>query len=204
MSIKTFGITELISQIQQEGISKIKEERENIISSANEYANKIINNAEVKVKELYNTCEIECKQKKEDLNCELKMATRDFLLIFSKKIKTFIIRPAIKKQISNAINDIKFLKNCLKTIFKNILQDQNKNILIILNSSIKNDIIEFFSNDIFKDTLHKNNIDFTFTNDCEGFQIVKKNDNLIWDFTIDTLTQEIAKIVEPSLLKYFI
>jgi vacuolar-type H+-ATPase subunit E/Vma4 len=204
MSVKTYGIAELISQIHEEGISKIETEREKIISLARNDAKKIVTEAEKNIKNLYEKCNSECDQKRSDLDCELKMAARDFLLTFSKNIKSFIIRPIIKKQLNDVMNDTKFLKVCLKAIFQNILTKEYKNILVLLNTKTKNDMIEFFGNDIFKDTTNKNKVNFAFTNEFSGFQIIRKDDKLIWDFTIETLTQEIGKIVEPNLLKYFL
>jgi hypothetical protein len=52
--------------------------------------------------------------------------------------------------------------------------------------------------------LSSNKISFGFTDKFQGFQIIKKDDKLIWDFTLTSLTQEIGKLVEPHLLRYFI
>jgi len=204
MSNKNHGIAELISQIQEEGILKVNRERDTIINNANESAQSLISDAKQKVQDMYETCDMECKQKKEDLNCELKMATRDFLLMFSKQIKTFIILPSIKSNVDKVMTDTNFLKMCLKDIFTKFLEMDNKNILLCLNSKTKNDMIEFFSTDIFTKMFKKNNISFSFTDEFEGFQIIKQDDKIIWDFTVEALAQEISKLVEPNLIEYFI
>ena len=147
---------------------------------------------------------MECKQKKENIESELKFATRDFLLVFSKKIKTFIIRPVIKKQIRNVLNNENFLKNVFKDLFKELLIKDHKNILIILNNSIKDEMIEFFSSSVFKTITNYKKINFSFTDTFEGFQIIKEDEKLIWDFTLESLTHEIGKLIEPHLIKYFI
>jgi hypothetical protein len=132
------------------------------------------------------------------------MATRDFLLVFSKSIKNFIIKPVIKKNIKKCIEDSDFLKRALLGIFKDIMADDNNNILVLLNDNKKQEMIEFFNKDVFKSIKNHDKISFDFTNEFNGFQIIKKDDKLIWDFTLDSLTQEIGKLVEPHLLKYFI
>lgn len=132
------------------------------------------------------------------------MVTRDFLLVFSKKIKNSIIIPTTKKYIRNIIKDDDFFKSCLQNILNNFLDEKNKNIFILMNNDNKNEIIEFFTHKIFKKILENNKINFGFTDEFEGFKIIKKDDKLIWDFTVETLTQEVSKIIEPHLIKYFI
>jgi hypothetical protein len=102
------------------------------------------------------------------------------------------------------MTDTKFLKLCLKDIFHNFFKTPDKNILLLMNNKTKNEMIEFFSNDIFINILKKNVVNFAFTDEFTGFKIIRKNDKLIWDFTVKTQTQEIGKLIEPHLIKYFI
>jgi vacuolar-type H+-ATPase subunit E/Vma4 len=204
MSVQTSGIMELISKLRKEGILEIENERNKIIKIAQDNAEKIIKTAEKTSTDILDKCDQECLRKKKNLDSELKIVIRDFLLIFSKNIKTQLIHPIIEKKLSDVINDTNFLKDTLKNILVNILEKDTSNLLILLNVDKKNDLIEFFSHAMFKDMLSSNKISFGFTDKFQGFQIIKKDDKLIWDFTLTSLTQEIGKLVEPHLLRYFI
>jgi vacuolar-type H+-ATPase subunit E/Vma4 len=204
MSVQTSGIMELISTLKKEGILEIEKERDKIINAAKKDAENIKAAGEDLASKIKEKCNLECTQKRKDLDSELKMATRDFLLVFSKSIKNFIIKPVIKKNIKKCIEDSDFLKNALLGIFKDIMADDNNNILVLLNDNKKQEMIEFFNKDVFKSIKNHDKISFDFTSEFNGFQIIKKDDKLIWDFTLDSLTQEIGKLVEPHLLKYFI
>ena len=203
MLSKISGLNELISKLQEEGINKVNQERDMIINNASKDAEKILSAAQNEASKIREKCDRDCLQKREDLDCELKMATRDFMLSFANNIKQFVIRPVIKSEIQNVIGDSKFLKSCLGKIFQDILGNEDKSILIILNKSMKNEMIEFFSGKIFKKA-NESKINLAFTDEFQGFQIIKKDEHLLWDFTLETLSQEVGKIVEPSLLKYFI
>jgi vacuolar-type H+-ATPase subunit E/Vma4 len=204
MSVQTSGIMELISTLKKEGILEIEKERDKIINVAKEDAENIKAAGEELASKIREECNAECTQKRKDLDIELKMATRDFLLVFSKSIKNFIIKPIVKKNIKKCIEDSDFLKNALLELFKDIMAGDNNNILVLLNDSKKQEMIEFFNRDVFKSIKNHDKISFDFTNEFSGFQIIKKDEKLIWDFTLDSLTQEIGKLVEPHLLKYFI
>jgi vacuolar-type H+-ATPase subunit E/Vma4 len=204
MSVQTSGIMELISTLKKEGILEIEKERDKIINVAKEDAENIKAAGEELASNIREECNAECTQKRKDLDIELKMATRDFLLVFSKSIKNFIIKPIVKKNIKKCIEDSDFLKNALLELFKDIMAGDNNNILVLLNDSKKQEMIEFFNRDVFKSIKNHDKISFDFTNEFSGFQIIKKDEKLIWDFTLDSLTQEIGKLVEPHLLKYFI
>lgn len=38
----------------------------------------------------------------------------------------------------------------------------------------------------------------------EGFSLRKNGSNYFWDFTVNTITEEISNLVEPGLRKYFV
>jgi len=203
MLSKISGLNELILKLQEEGINKVNEERDKIIQDANQNAEKIISDAKEESSRIREKCRRDCSQKKEDLDCELRMATRDFLLNFANNIKKFVIRPVVKSEINKVVTDTKFLKNCLGNIFQDVLANEDKSILVILNKDMKNEMIEFFSGKIFKEAKNSK-INLAFTDEFQGFQIIQKDEHLLWDFTLETLSQEVGKIVEPNLLKYFI
>lgn len=204
MSTETFGITELISKIQKEGILDIEQKRVQIINKAKAEADNIINISKKEAAMMQIQCEEHCNHQKQHLDDELKIATRDFLLKFSKTIKISLFQPMIKNHLKDAINNNQFFKNILVSILEKILDKNSKNILIVLNEDKKHEMIEFFSNDLFKNLTDKNNVNISFSDHLEGFQIVNQDEKLIWDFTLDSLTQEIGKLVEPELIKYFI
>jgi vacuolar-type H+-ATPase subunit E/Vma4 len=204
MSSKVLGLNELILKLQDEGIAKANEESQKIIDNANKTANQIITDAEEKAAAQKDAFEKTRMRQRQELDDEMTMAARDFMLNFSNNIQSFVIRPHVKKDIEEIILDTKFLKNCLKGIFQEVLIKEESDILVILNEKTKNEMIEFFGGKMFKSMSAKGKINFAFTNKFTGFQIIKRDEKLIWDFTLDTLAQEIGKLVEPNLLKYFI
>ncbi len=204
MSEKISGITELISQLQEEGISQGELRKKEIISDANKEKEIIISKAKKEAEEIKNNSIKEYNAKKTEMDKELKISARDFVLDFSNKIKSFIIRPQVRKEIDSVLLDTKFMKSILKTIIQDILSKQNDSISVIVSSSIKKDISDFFHKKIINEIKEKNNIKLDFEDNLKGFKINKKDENLFWDFTVDTISAEISRFIEPHLIKYFI
>jgi len=204
MSEKVSGITELISQLQEEGISQGELRKKEIISKANVEGARIILEAKKEAEEIKNNFIKEYNEKKEEMNKELQIAARDFLLDFSNKIKSFIIRPQVEKEINGVLLDTKFLKNTLKSIIQDVLVKENDSISIIINSDLKKDVSDFFYKKIINEIKGKNNIQLEFEDNIKGFKINKNDENLFWDFTVNTISSEISKFIEPHLIKYFI
>jgi len=204
MSEKISGITELISQLQEEGISQGELRKKEIINDANKEKERIILQAKKEADEIKNNSIKEYNSKKDEMDKELQLSARDFLLDFSNKIKSFIIRPQVKNEIDAILLDTKFMKSILKTIIQDILSKQNESISVIVSSDIKKDISDFFHKKIINEIKEKSNIKLEFEDNMKGFKINKKNENLFWDFTVDTISAEISKFIEPHLIKYFI
>lgn len=204
MSEKVSGITELISQLQEEGISQGELRKKEIIYNANAEGKKIISEAKKEAEKIKNNFIKEYKEKKIEMDKELQIAARDFLLDFSNKIKSFIIRPQVNKQIDTILLDSKFIKNILKTIIQDILAKQNDSISVIINNDMKKDISDFFYKKIINEIKGKSNIKLEFEDNLKGFKINKNDENLFWDFTSDTISNEISRFIEPHLIKYFI
>ena len=135
MSSKVLGLNELILKLQDEGIAKANEESQKIIDNANKTANQIITDAEKKAAAQQDAFEKTRMRQKQELDDEMTMAARDFMLNFSNNIQSFIIRPHVKKDIEDVILDTKFLKNCLKGIFQEVLIKEESDILVILNEA---------------------------------------------------------------------
>jgi hypothetical protein len=128
---------------------------------------------------------------------------RDFVLSFSKRFKQNVVTPTIKKHVLDAFSDSDFIKKCLISLIEIHKDDVNADFTALVSDQILEELYSYFYLSLKKD-IDEKRVVISSDKNIEGFNLKKKGNNYFWDFTAETITMEIASLVEPVLRKYFV
>ena len=198
------GISGLIKRIQQDGIDSAEKLKSDIIGGAKLDAAKIIEEAKTVSSKILSEANSQSVKIKEQMDLELRISVRDFILSFSDQFKSDIVLPIVNKSVSDCFSDSEFVKKCLfHLIKKNKVDDMETGFLSVVSEEMVKKINDYFSSSIVKNTI-KQNVCVNSSKNMEGFSLRKNGSNYFWDFTVNTITEEISNLVEPGLRKYFV
>jgi vacuolar-type H+-ATPase subunit E/Vma4 len=198
------GISGLIKRIQQDGIDSAEKIKSDIVAAAKLDAAKIVEEAKLRSNKILLEANSESAKIKEQLDLELRISVRDFILTFSDHFKGDIVLPIVNKSVSDCFSDSEFVKKCLfHLIKKNKTDDIGSGFLSVVSEEMVKKINDYFSSSIVKNAI-KQDVCINSSKSMKGFSLRKNGANYFWDFTVDTITDEIAGLVEPGLRKYFV
>lgn len=201
MAESTTGISELLKHLKNEGVDAGEAERLRITKKANEEAAYIIENAKKQALEILEAAKKERDTQKDLMTTELKMASRDFVIGFSEKFKTNFALPLIKEKVEKTLDE-GFLATLIEKIINNYVNNSNAPIEISVSSETKKQLEIFFKNQIAGELQNKE-FWISAANNIKGFKITKKENNCTFDFTADTIANELFSLIGGSFLPYF-
>lgn len=198
------GISGLIKKIQQDGIDCAEKIKNNIIETAKMDALKIVKKAKKQSENLLLETSYKIVKLKEQVDSELRMSVRDFILSFSDQFKNNVVLPIVSKNILSCFDDPEFIKKCLfHLIKKNKSDEEDSGFSFVVSNEMLKKISDYFASSIVQNVI-KQKIQISSSKQMKGFSLRKNGNNYFWDFTVGTITEEIVKLIEPSLRQYFV
>ncbi len=184
----------LIEKIKADGVDAAKKQADKILTAANKEADGIIQKAKDKTDQYQKNAESEALSYQKNAEVAIEQAARDTVLVLKEKITTMFEQALIA--------DID------KTLDKNFLKD-----LIVRFATIwaKDNDIQVLVNGVDANALTaqikaslKNNVKGTVEIKLDkkishGFRISKKEDNLFYDFTDESILEALQIFLNPKL-----
>ncbi len=199
MSNRTVGLSELIQRLKHDGIVAGEGERDKILEHARIQGQKIIDDATKKANDLINQAQTQCIAKTAHMESELKMAARDFLLKFKNELRQKIIQPTVQAKVASAASDDEFIKNCLKDLVLEYATVGNGQIEAVVSKQTKEKLVDFFKSELSKELAGKSMPILTSEDSLSGFKLKQSGQNFVWDFSVEAISQELSRLVDPTL-----
>ena len=202
MTRLTSGISELIERIKEEGVTAGESERERILEEARNEASQILADAEQKAKTLINQAEAQSKATRKETESEMRLAVRDFLAGFQKRVKEQMIRPMIDARLAGTLSDEEFLGQALIEICRDYVSSGGSSIQVTVNSELRDKLGAWLSSRLAAE-MEETGISLESADGAKGFKLKRDGDGYVWDFTLDAISAELARLVEPSMRPWF-
>ncbi len=197
------GIDQLIQRIRVEAIGKAQEERDAIVKQAQADAAAIVEQAKHQAETLLADARTQIKQEKRTMTTELELAARDFTLKFHERLKEQLFFPAIKENIRITMREPAFLKDVLGRLLIDYTKNNSSNLDVLIPKQLKTTLATYFAGAIF-DALDKScEVRLIDEEGMEGFVLLHRGDHFVWDFRVDTIAEELLRLIEPQLRKFF-
>lgn len=201
MSQTTSGVAELISRLKRDGIDAGEAEKQRLLDEAEKKAAAIVAEAKAKAEELLAQAKQERERQKQQLEAELQMAARDFALRFSERIKQQIIEPVVSGPTKAVLEDPAFLRATLQELCVAYAKT-GADIELTLSPETRAKLEAFFTGELSR-ALGERQLSLVDESGLVGFRLAKKGDSFAWDFSLDAVTAELLRLVDPALRRYF-
>ena len=190
-------LQELTEKLYRQGLSKGKEEGEQILAGAKAEAEKIIADAKNKAAGIVAAAEKEAEDLKSKVTSDLKMASAQFLQATKKDIENLVIS---KIADTKALQNPDFLKDIIKTVAAKFSAEESTDLSIILPASVKDAIEPWIKSELAASV--KGEIKAGFSKKISGgFTIGPKDGSYFISLTEDTFKDLISEYLRPVTRK---
>jgi vacuolar-type H+-ATPase subunit E/Vma4 len=204
MSKLESGVDQLIERVKTQGIEKALEEGARHKKAAIEEAEEIIRTAKKEALGIIKDAKAQIDHERDLFTKEIQLAARDFCLKLSERLRKQLILPVIKENVRATLKEPSFLKEVLIKLCVDYVKENPSSLDVLVPKELKITLSSFMQAAIC-DYLDKNPpIRLIDEEGLDGFILLKREDNYIWDFRVTTVAEEIMRLLDPFLRKYFV
>lgn len=142
-------LQELTEKIYSEGVSKAKQEADQIIAKANKDAEDIISNARNEEKKIIEQAEKQAAEIRKNVESEVQLSARQAISSIKQKITNLVTTEMVKTPVEQAFANKEFIRNVILTIVRNWnpQKPEEFDIALLLPQNNEKELNEFFENE---------------------------------------------------------
>ena len=192
-------LQELTDKLYNEGLSKGKQEAEQMKANAKNEAAQIIAQAKAQAEEILAKAQADAAELKSKTENDVKMASQQAFTAVKKQIENAIVAKAIAAPVKAATTETEFLKEIIKSIVSAFNPSNPDSVALeIILPAGKHAEMEKFA----KETLSKicsAGVDVQFSKNIQGgFKISPKGEGYMLSFTNEDFENIIAEYLRPK------
>lgn len=192
-------LQELTNKLYNEGLSKGKQEAEQMKATAKQEADAIIAQAKEKAKEILENAQNSAEELKTKAENDIKMASSQAFTSLKQEIEKAIITKSVSTPIDASLTDKAFIESIISQIVKafNPSTSEPVALSIILPEAIKADADKYVTAKVQK--LCTAGLDVTFSKNLDsGFKIGPKAEGYMLSFTNEDFKALIGEFLRPK------
>lgn len=196
-------LQELTDKLYAEGLSKGKQEAEELKAKAKKEAEEIIAKAHEEYKEIVEKAKKDSQDFKVKIENEIRMVARQSLATVKQKIEEVLIAGATEKPLKEAMDNKEFLGKIIKEAVTAFNPSNNDAISleILLPESRKNELDSYLKENISKQM--NAGIEFSYDKKIQsGFKISKKGGGYHISFTEKDFEGLLAQYLKPKTREF--
>ena len=143
-------LQELTDKLSNEGLSKGKQEGEEILAKAKVQAEEIIAKAKAEAAAIVAAANKEAEDLKTKVQGDLKMAAAQSVAATKKDIETLIVTKMTEAEVKNALTSADFVKEVVLAVAKGFNTEEPTDLEVVLPESLKKDLEGFVANELGK------------------------------------------------------
>lgn len=191
-------LQELTDKLYNEGLSKGKQDAENLVNNAKSQAENIIKEAQSQAEKILSDAKKEADELKIRVDNDIKMASSQTISAIKQQVESLIITQSISSPIKENLSDKEFLKEIISSVIKafNASNSEPAALELILPENMQKDMDSFIGNKA-NESMHKG-VEVTFSKQINnGFKIGPKGASYIISFTDGDFERLIAEYLRP-------
>jgi V/A-type H+-transporting ATPase subunit E len=193
-------LQELTDKLYNEGLSKGKQEGEELLAKAKVQADDIISKAEAEAERIIAAAQKQAEELKTKTASDVKMASTQSIAATKKDIETLIVGKMTDAAVKSTLSSADFIKELIKTVAEKFTTDGPVDLNLILPESLKCDLEPFATKELAK--ILGAGVEASFSKKVSGgFQIGPKDEGWFVSFTEDTFNQLISEYLRPATKK---
>lgn len=195
-------LQELTDRLYHEGLSKGKQEGEELLQKARTEAERIVAEAKAEAARIIAQANKEAEELKTKVNADVKMAATQSIAVTKQEIEKMVVTRAAEQGVKANMGNAAFVKELIASVVK-AFNPQNASpvdLNLILPDSLKAEIEPFVKNEIASQFKGEVKVDYSKKMNG-GFAVAPKDGGYMLQFTDDEFTSLIANYLRPATKK---
>ena len=193
-------LQELTDKLYNEGLSKGKQEGEEILAKAKVQAEEIVAKAKAEAAAIVAAANKDAEDLKTKVQGDLKMAAAQSVAATKKDIETLVVAKMTETEVKSALTSAEFVKEVILAVAKGFTTEDAADLEVVLPESLKKELEPFVTSELGK--VLKGGVEATFTKKIAGgFTIGPKDGGYFISFTEETFNALISEYLRPATKK---
>ena len=193
-------LQELTDKLYKEGLSKGKQEGEEILAKAKVQAEEIVAKAKAEAAAIVAAANKEAEDLKTKVQGDLKMAASQSVAATKKDIETLVVAKMTEGDVKAALTSAEFVKEVVLAVAKGFNAEEPVDLEVVLPESLKKELEPFVAKELA--TVLKGGVEASFTKKIAGgFTIGPKDGGYFISFTEETFNALISEYLRPATKK---
>lgn len=193
-------LQELTDRLYNEGLSKGKQEGEEILAKAKVKADEIVAKAQAEAAQIVEAARKQAEELQTKTASDIKMAAAQSIAATKKDIETLIVGKMTEADVKKALTSAEFVKELIKAVAEKFTTDGPVELEVVLPESLKKDVEPFVTNELAK--ILGAGVEASFSKKVSGgFRIGPKEGGYFVSFTEETFNELISEYLRPATKK---
>ena len=193
-------LQELTDKLYNEGLSKGKQEGEELLAKAKLQADEIIAKEQAEAAQVVAAALKQAEEIKTKTASDVKMAATQSIAATKKDIETLVVSKMTDEAVKKTLTSADFIKDLIKAIAEKFTTDGPVDLALILPESLKKELEPFVTTELAK--VLNAGVEASFSKKVSGgFQIGPKDGAYFVSFTEETFNQLISEYLRPTTKK---
>ena len=193
-------LQELTDKLYNEGLSKGKQEGEELLAKAKVQAEDIITKAQAEAERIVAAAQKQAEEIKTKTASDVKMAASQSIAATKKDIETLIVGKMTGEAVKKALSSADFVKELIKAVAEKFTTEGPVDLNLVLPESLANDLEPFATKELAR--ILGAGVEASFSKKIAGgFQIGPKDGGYFISFTEETFNQLISEYLRPATKK---
>ena len=193
-------LQELTDKLYNEGLSKGKQEGEELLAKAKAQVDDMLAKAQAEAAQIIAAAQKQAEEIRTKTASDIKMASSQSIAATKKDIETLIVGKMTGEAVKKALSSSDFIKDLIKAVAEKFTTDGPVDLNLVLPESLKNDLEPFATKELAK--ILGAGVEASFSKKIAGgFQIGPKDEGWFVSFTEETFSQLISEYLRPATKK---
>ena len=194
-------LQELTEKLYNEGLSKGKEEGEQLLARAREEADQIIANARKQADEIVGAAQRQADDLRDKTTSDVKMASAQCLQATKKDIEDLLVGAVSADSVKQSLSDPDFLKKIITAVAERFSATESADLSLILPASLQQELEPWVAGALAKALGNEPKAEFS-KKVSGGFSIGPKDGSWFVSFSDETFRELIAEYLRPVTRKF--
>ena len=193
-------LQELTDKLYAEGLSKGKQEGEELLAKAKVQAEEIVAKAHAEAAAIVAAAKKDAEDLKTKVESDVKMAASQSVAATKKDIETLVVAKMTEAEVKNALTSADFVKEVILAVAKGFNTEEPVDLEVVLPEALKKDLEGFVAKELANAL--KGNVEASFSKKVAGgFTIGPKDGGYFISFTDETFNALISEYLRPATKK---
>ena len=195
-------LQELTDRLYEEGLSKGRQEADQLLAKARQEAQDIVAKAQAEAQSIRDAAEKDAAETRTMVEGDLKMASTQAVSALRQQVEEMVVTKAVAQPVGAALSDGKFVQELIATVVKafDASNPDGKGLEVLLPTKAQNELEQAFGNEVVK-SLSKGIEVKNVKGLANGFRIGPKDGGYRLSFTADDFTGLVAEYLRPATKK---